>query len=283
MQGCLPKVMAVHDLSGFGRCSLTVALPVLSAAGITCVCLPTAVLSTHTGGFVGYSFTDLTEEMRAIADHWHRENISFQGIYTGYLANCHQLEIVKDIIARFRKENTMVVIDPVLGDENKLYSRFDDQMVSGMRSLCAHADVIVPNMTEAALLTHSPFYRKHQTEEEIHQLLEKLYQLGTKNVIITGVSLQRGHLGAACYDGKTFHITMSQKVRVRYDGTGDVFSSCVTACLVRGMSLLSAMEVAVHFTHDSIALTHQNGGNEHHGVDFEAILHTLRQRMEERL
>ena len=149
------KVVTLQDISCFGKCSLTVALPVISAMGISCSIIPTAVLSTHTGGFTGYTFRDLTEDIQKISDHWKTCGITFDGIYTGYLGSCHQVDVVSDFIAQNRREGALVFIDPAMADNGVLYSGFDSAFVDSMRELCREADIVVPNITEASMLLNA--------------------------------------------------------------------------------------------------------------------------------
>ncbi len=276
-----PRVLAIHDLSGFGRCSLTVALPVLSACKITCACLPTAVLSTHTGGFTGYTFRDLTDDLKPMADHLKRENIQFEALYTGYLGSEKQLSIVENIINEFSHPGVLTVVDPVLGDEGRLYAGLTAPMVDGMRRLCARADVIVPNLTEAALLLEQPYRDGVLKEAEIRSLCENLFKLGPGAVVLTGVMPDETHIGCACFDGHAMTLCVTEKIPARFDGTGDVFSSVLVGALLNGKSLPAAAKTAAAFTRDCIALTAKRKGNAHYGVDFEEFLWSLRQRMEE--
>lgn len=276
-----PRVLAVHDLSGFGRCSLSVALPLLSACGATCVCLPTAVLSTHTGGFTGYTFRDLTNDLLPITDHWRRESITVEAVYTGYLGSEKQLGIVKTILDRFGAPGVLRVVDPVLGDDGRLYRGLSEGMVEGMRGLCAGADVIVPNLTEATLLLGRPFKSGVLSQDEILSLCKGLLALDAKAVALTGVQPDDRHIGAACYDGNTLSLCVTEKIPARFDGTGDVFASVLTGALLKKKSLPAAARAAAAFAGDCIALTAARGGNPHEGVDFEALLCSLKNRLEE--
>ena len=152
-----PRVAAIHDLSGFGRCSLTVAIPVLSAMGVQCCPLPTAVLSTHTGGFEGYTFRDLTEEMAAAAAHWKALDLRFDAVYSGFLGSERQIGLVRQFLRDFRRPGTLAVVDPVMGDFGRVYETYTPAMCRRMADLTAEADVITPNLTEAALLLGVPY------------------------------------------------------------------------------------------------------------------------------
>ena len=276
------QAAAVQDLSGFGRCSITVALPILSAMGVQVSCLPTAILSTHTGGFTGYTFRDLTGDMEPFFRHWQKEGFRFQALYTGYLGSLEQLEIVGRFLDAFQTKENLTLVDPVMGDHGVLYSRFDDQMVQGIRRLCQRADVIVPNMTEAAFLTHTPYRPDLKDEKEILRLCEQLMQLGPKKVVLTGIRPKDGHLGAACFDGKKLHIYAPPHVPKQYDGTGDVFASVLLGGLMQGDTLEMAMQRAADFTRLCVEKSLANGTDMHHGVDFEMCLHELMHMMEKK-
>ena len=276
------QAAAVQDISGFGRCSLTVALPLLSAMGVQVSCLPTAVLSTHTGGFTGYTFRDLTCDMESFFRHWQKENFHFDALYTGYLGSLKQLDIVERFFDAFQTKDNLTLVDPVMGDHGVLYSRFDDNMVKGIRRLCKRADVIVPNMTEAAFLTDTPYRHTMTDEKDILHLCEKLMELGPKQVILTGVRPDEGHLGPACYDGKKLHIYAPPHVPKQYDGTGDVFASVLLGGLMQGLPPESSAELAADFTRICVEASMMNGTDMHHGVDFEPQIGTLIRLLEKR-
>ena len=202
-----PKILTIQDISCMGQCSLTVALPIISACGIETCVLPSAVLSTHTAGFSGYTFRDLTEDMPAIKDHWVKENIKFDAIYTGYLGSTKQIDYVADIFNANGAENCVKIVDPAMADNGKLYPGFNAEFVTAMKELCGKADYIIPNITEAAFLTDMDF-RTEYDREYIDALLEKLSALGCKNIILSGVSYQEGKTGIVVYENNsiTFNI-----------------------------------------------------------------------------
>ena len=270
---------AVQDLSGFGRCSLTVALPVLSAMGVQVSCLPTAVLSTHTGGFQGYTFRDLTEDMEPFFRHWQKEGLRFGALYFGYLGSVRQTELAERMIAAFRAEGTLVLVDPVMGDHGKLYSRFDDGMVRGIRALCGQADVIVPNMTEAAFLTGLPYRENGHDDAYLREMGRALLRLGAKRAVLTGVSPSEGQLGAACFAENEMTVYTAARVPAAYDGTGDLFASVLLGGLLHDMPLKQAVRLAADFTGACVARSLQNGVDPHHGVDFEPLLWRLGQEV----
>ncbi len=265
------RVAAIHDLSGFGKCSLTVALPILSAAGIETSALPTAILSTHTGGISGYTYHDLTEDMRPVMKHWKSLDIKFDAIYTGFLGSFEQLDIVKEFFDAFRQEDNLILVDPVMGDNGELYTVFTREFAIGIRMLCQKADIIVPNLTEAALLLDEPFHPGPYTHAYIESLLRKLGALGPQKVVLTGVYFKEDELGAATYDRTTDTIdyVFTQKIPGYYHGTGDVFASALLSALLNDFSLIDAAAIAVHFTTDSIRRTYKAKTDYRFGVNFE--------------
>ena len=265
------RVAAIHYLSGFGKCSLTVALPILSAAGIETSALPTAILSTHTGGISGYTYRDLTEDMRPVMKHWKSLDIKFDAIYTGFLGSFEQLDIVKEFFDAFRQEDNLILVDPVMGDNGELYTVFTREFAAGMRMLCQKADIIVPNLTEAALLLDEPYHPGPYTHAYIESLLRKLGALGPQKVVLTGVYFKEDELGAATYDRTTDTIdyVFTQKIPGYYHGTGDVFASALLSALLNDFSLIDAAAIAVHFTTDSIRRTYKAKTDYRFGVNFE--------------
>jgi len=265
------RVAAVHDISCFGRCSLTVALPIISAAGIECAVVPTAVLSTHTGGIDGYTFHDLTDEIMPIVQHWKQLNLRFDAIYTGYLGSFRQLDIVSAMFDLLGSGNTFKIMDPVMADNGVLYKSFSPDFPKGMRKLCEKADIIIPNITEAVFLLDEPYKEGPYTREYIESLLKKLAEIGAKQIVLTGVYFDNEQLGAAVYDCKSGQIDYSFAgwIEGYYHGTGDVFGSAFVAALLSGCSLAQANAEAVKFTVDSIARTKAAGTDIRFGVDFE--------------
>ena len=264
------RALAIHDISCIGRCSITVALPILSSAGIDTGILPTAVLSTHTGGFEGYTYRDLTEDIAPIARHWESLGISFDAIYSGFLGSYQQIGEIEDVFRTFKTQKNLILVDPVMGDNGALYSIYTPEMAGGMQRLCALADIIVPNCTEAAFLLDQPYNVPH-TEKEVRELLLKLTALGCPKAVLTGVSLREGYLGAACYDttdGTYFYLDDTY-IDGFFHGTGDVFSSGLLAALMNGFSLPEALSLAVRYTHQCIVYTVEEGNEPRFGPCFE--------------
>lgn len=272
-----PRVAAIHDMSGFGRCSLTVAIPILSAMGIQCCPLPTAFLSTHTGGFEGFTFLDMTEEMPKAAAHWKSLGLQFQAIYSGFLGSARQIGLVEDFLQDFRGADTVVVVDPVMGDHGKVYQTYTPEMCAGTARLAEHADVITPNLTEAALLLDVPYEQLPTGEAGYHEIVQDLSMDGRRSVVLTGAVLSQEHTGAVCFDAKTGQSVSVETTRVPWEfhGTGDVFASVLTGALVQGHGLPEAVRQAVEFVRICAERTAQEQLPMREGVDFEPLLGLL--------
>jgi len=272
------RVLAVHDISCFGRCSLTVALPILSAAGIMVPSLPTAVLSTHTGGFTGFTFHDLTGEITPITKHWKKEGIGFDAIYTGYLGSFEQIELVMKIFEDFPG---LRFVDPVMADNGKLYSAFKPDFPQGMAQLCKKADVLIPNITEACLMLNEP-YRESYDKAYIENLLAGLAELGPKKVVLTGVSLEEGKLGVAALDktvSNEVQYAMNRRIPYYYHGTGDVFGSAMLAAMMNGRGLLESAAIGAEFTVGALLQSVEDDSDKRFGVNFESQLPKLIRRL----
>ena len=271
------RALAIHDISCVGRCSLTVALPILSAAGLDTGVLPTAVLSTHTGGFTGFTYRDLTEDIAPISQHWQSLGLQFDALYSGYLGSFDQIGLVGQLFDDFRTADNLILVDPVMGDNGKLYPLYSPQMAQGMAQLCGKADIIIPNLTEAAFMLEQPYLGESHTQGQIEQLLCDLSHLGAPRVVLTGVSLRPGELGAAAYDARTGSVSYAfcEQIEGYFHGTGDVFGSALLAALMNGFSLQGATEVAVTYTRRCIELTRQLQQEARYGVCFEWALGEL--------
>jgi pyridoxine kinase len=278
----MKRIAAIHDISGFGKCSLTVALPILSAAGIETSVIPTAVLSTHTGGFTGFTYRDLTEDIRPFVQHWKSLNLKFDTIYTGFLGSFEQLDLMKEVFDSFKSKDTLIMVDPVMADNGKLYSIFTPEFAAGMRSLCEKADIIVPNITEASLLVEEPYCEGPHTKEYIELLIKKLSKLGPKKIVLTGVFFDEKMLGAATYDQNVGNIeyAFAQRIPGFFHGTGDVFGSAFLGALLNGFSLSRSAHIAVNFTADSIRRTFEAKTDPRFGVHFERSIPSLLRELE---
>ncbi len=271
------RIAAIHDISCFGKCSLTVALPVLSAASFETCCIPTAVLSTHTGGFTGYTYRDLSEDILPIASHWQSLNLHFDSVYTGFLASTEQVSLVEKALSQIANPDCFIFVDPVMGDNGNLYPVFADDFPKAMLRLCQKANVIVPNMTEAYLLLDKPYQPGPYTPEEIDALLAGLSKLGAEQIVLTGVHFHENELGAAVLDCKTGakDIILREKVDGFYHGTGDVYASSLLAALLHGFSLKDAATIATDYTVLSVKTTKAMDKALNYGVNFEYNLPTL--------
>ena len=271
----MKRILTMQDISCLGKCSITIALPVLSAMGIETVILPTAVLSTHTM-FQNFTVKDLSDQIKPITEHWKRENIKFDAIYTGYLGTPEEIELAKNIFKDFKQPDSMIFVDPVMADNGKLYPAFDMAYAKKNAELCAAADVIVPNITEACFMTGIE-YQENYNQDYIINLLKKLAELGAKIVIITGVSLSHGKTGAMGYNTNTgeFFSYQNDLVPAKYHGTGDLFSSVCAGAILRGKDLQSAIQLAADYTAETIRVTLKNPNQPWYGVDFESTLPAL--------
>ncbi len=271
----MKKVLTIQDISCFGKCSITVALPIISAMGVETVILPTAVLSTHTM-FKDFTVKDLTDQLVPITDHWKKEGLKFDVIYTGYLGSAEEIEIAKKIFAEFGGDDTMIFIDPVMADNGKLYAAFDENYAKLNAGLCGEADIIVPNITEACFMTDTE-YREVYDEDYVKELLQKLASLGSKVVVLTGVSLSEGKTGVYGLDTRTgeYFTYQNDRVNVSYHGTGDIFSSVSVGAIARGLSMKDAFRLAADYTARTIQVTEENPENPWYGVDFEATIPEL--------
>lgn len=272
----MKRIITVQDISCVGKCSLTVALPVISAMGVEACVLPTAILSTHTA-FKGFTFRDLTGDLPAITRHWQEEKISFDAIYTGYLGSLEQINLMHQLIKDFGGGSTRVIVDPCMADNGSLYSGFTPEFAKAMAGLCAKADVIVPNLTEASFLLGQPYVASGYNKEYIEELIKKLASLGARRVVLKGISFDEKKIGIASYDSDSqkinwyFHEKMSQN----FHGTGDIFASVLTGALVRDFSLDKACRLAADFVVEAIRATLSHKDYNWYGVDFETALPSL--------
>ncbi|MEG2002716.1 MAG: pyridoxamine kinase [Clostridia bacterium] len=270
------NVLAIHDISCLGKCSLTVALPIISACGHTTTVLPTAILSTHTGDFTGYTFNDLTNDLIPIVNHWKTLDVHFDCIYAGYLGSIHQIDLVKQIIKMFKTPETLVVIDPVMADYGELYHGFDHAFAKEMATLAAVADIIVPNFTEAGLILDIP-YNANPTKVELEKLIMDLHKKTSANIVLTGVENDNNQLGACAFNRDTNKISYSfaEKLNKSFHGTGDIFASALVGEMLRGKTLEEACQIACDFTTSSAKYSMLLGSDLRFGVAFEKFLHIL--------
>lgn len=293
----MKRVLTVQDISCVGKCSLTAAIPVISAMGIEVCPLPTAILSNHTA-FSSFSFFDLTDKILEILNEWKKQGFHFDAIYTGYLGSIKQIDLVHKILDEFAQNDTLVVIDPCMADNGKLYTGFSQDFVQQMAKLCGRANVILPNMTEACFLVNQDYDIFTHTNENITKLMEKLLSLGANHVVLKGVDFSSDKIGVAYYSqknnndsrnliGKSMIENSIDDMKIyfhhRYDenfhGTGDLFASVVTGALVLKKELKEAVEIACDFIQESIECTLSNPNYNWYGVEFESALRNLSQKL----
>jgi len=278
------RVLSVQDISCFGKCSNTVALPVLSAADIETAILPTALLSTHTGGFEGYTFLDLTEEMHRIMSHWASIGLRFDMLYTGYFGSAEQLSDVASFRKTLLSENGFVLVDPVMGDGGKLYSIYDDAFVRAMREFCREADLITPNVTEACLLAGVPYEGDRYDFSRMNAILDGIGALGCRAAVITGVRFGGEEIGVVCreFDAPRPFTLSAPRSEAPLHGTGDVFASALAAYLLNGFSLRDALGRTVSFVSAAIREMEEVLEEHWYGLKFESALHMLMQDVREK-
>lgn len=266
------KILTIQDISCVGQCSLTVALPILSACGQETVILPSAVLSTHTGGFKEFTFRDLTDDIPKIQEHWQKEGIKFDAIYTGYLGSLKQINYVEDILDTMGKDSCVKIVDPAMADNGKLYSIFDMEYALRMAELCKKADIVIPNITEACLMTGTPYVEKYD-EEYVLRVINALKESGMNTVILTGISYDDSTTGVVVYD-KEYEYYSHKKLSKGSHGTGDIFASSFTGAYMSGKSLFDAAGIAAEFVLKCMENT--EGDAEHwYGVKFEPCIPEL--------
>ncbi len=263
--------MTIQDISCIGKCSLTVALPIISAMGIECAIVPTAVLSTHTM-FDGFTFRDLTDDLDSIREHWLKEEFSFDAIYTGYLGSIRQIEIVQRFFSSFKRPDNYIIVDPAMADNGKMYAGFDKDFALKMTELSAYADIILPNISEAAFMLDIEYPGENASIETIKEMLLKLSKLGSKKVVITGVKLEDDTFGFVGYDNETksFFKYGTRQIPMRSHGTGDVFASSFTGALTRGFDIFTALKIAADYTSECINNSYKDPNHVNYAVNFEA-------------
>ena len=273
------RILTIQDISCLGQCSMTVALPILSACGQETVILPSAVLSTHTGGFSMPAIRDLTDHIAPVCSHWEREGILFDAVYTGYLGSLRQIDLVKDLAEKLTVPSRKLIVDPAMADHGRLYKGFDQAYAEAMGSLCRKADVILPNITEACMLTGTE-YREIFDESYVLGLVEKLHGMGIPCVILTGVGYNPGETGVLISRNGKVHHYAHPKIGRPYHGTGDIFASALTGAWMGGKELEDAAQIAADFVCRCIRNT--AGDEKHHyGVKFETALPYLIGRLYE--
>ena len=273
------KVLSIQDISCYGQCSLTVALPILSSYGIETVILPSAVLSTHTSGFKNFTVLDLTDEMPKIINHWINEGIMFDAIYTGYIGDVRQFDYILECKEKLLKKDGLFIVDPAMADHGKLYPALNEDIVEGMKRICSVADYIIPNITEACFLTGTE-YKTEYDRAYIDMLLEKLAALGCGNIIFTGISYAEGKTGVVVYENGVYSYYEHDKLGKGCHGTGDVYASAFVGAFMRGKTAYEAAKIAADYAVACIKKTAELD-NHWYGAAFEPVLGKLIQMIEE--
>lgn len=270
------RIITIQDISCLGRCSITVALPVLSCAGIETTILPTAMLSTHTGGFTGFTCADLESEILPIVNHWLTlEDVHFDNIYTGYLATKEQIDLIKKVFSLIKsKHNVSVMVDPAMADNGKMYPAFDDSFALKMKELCMEADIVVPNLTEACKMLGIEYKAGVVNKEYIETILFGLKELGIKQVVLTSVCLEDGKIGTACLEDGNIEYYFKDHISGYYHGSGDIYSSSLLGAILNGNSLIEAVKIATEYTYACILRTKNEGTPVRYGVNFECEIPT---------
>ena len=271
------RVLAINDISCVGKCSLTVALPIIAASGVTCDILPTAILSTHTGGFTGYTFRDLSEDIPAIIAHWKTLGLRYDIIISGYLGSIDQIEMVKTVKHELLKKDGLMIVDPVMGDNGVLYSHFDQKFVDEMKGLCRTADVIVPNLTEATFLTDRYIGRESLTRDEVREVVDGLRAFGPRSVVITsGIEAETGGHVVWGYNHKngSYFTIPYEFIKVHFPGTGDMFSAVLVGELLNGKPLESAVRRAMDVL-ETLILLERDESEKNKGIRIEKYLSVL--------
>lgn len=269
----MKKVAAINDLSGSSRCSLTVAMPVISAMGIQCCVLPTAILSNHTG-YKSFYFEDFTDGMEQFATNWQKQNLKFDCIYSGFLGSDRQIETVERFIEKFADESTKILIDPVMGDDGKIYSTYTEKMCTEMKKLAAAADVITPNITEACVLSDTKYKSESADENDLRKMADKIAALGAKNIVITGI-IDGDRVSNYVYRGGEGVFVSSPLARMTYSGTGDLFASVLCGMITNGSDIISAVKTASDYTAMVTQKSCELGIVWEEGVCFELFMKEL--------
>lgn len=267
------RVLTIQDISCVGQCSLTVALPILSACGHETAILPSAVLSTHTGGFSGFTFRDLTDDIPLIRQHWQKENILFDAIYTGYLGSLKQIDYVADIFSTMGKENAPIIVDPAMGDNGVLYSIFDDTYAKAMAKLCTKGDIVLPNITEACFMTDIE-YKDEYDESYVKNLCQALCDMGMKTIVMTGVSYKEGSIGIVVYNEGSYKYYSHEKIGKGCHGTGDIYSSAFVGAYMHGHDAFEAAKIAGDYVLECIRITVDDESH-WYGAKFEPVIGKL--------
>lgn len=272
------KIAIINDISGYGRCSISVIQPIVSHLGVQGCPVPTAIFSNHTG-FPSFYRHDFTRHMTRYIDEWKKLNLEFDGIMTGFLGSAHQIGIVEEFIQDFRRAQTTVLIDPVMGDNGHIYPTYTSKMCREMKRLIAYADIITPNLTEACFLTDTPYHASGWHQNELQDMAAQLMQMGAKRLVITGILMGENYIGnVVCDEGGEVEFQRQMIVQETRSGTGDVFASVLGADAVNGVPFAQSAKRASQFVRQCLIETLRTPGPTNTGIDFESCLWQLKQR-----
>ncbi len=276
----MKRIVTIQDISCVGKCSLTVALPIISAMSVEAAIIPTAVLSTHTA-FKGFTFTDLTSDIKNIVNHWKKENLDFDAIYTGYLGSFEQIDIMEWVFDELKTNTNSIIIDPVMADHGKFYSGFDIDFAKRMAKLCNKSDIVVPNITEATFMLDMPYIEEGYNKDYIKEILQGLNKLGVKYPVLTGVSFDKNKVGVMAYlsDSDEYFEYYNDKLPIALHGTGDIFASCFTGAYVNGKGLEESLRIATDYVCECMKSNLKDKDARWYGANFEEALPYLINRI----
>lgn len=268
------KIAVINDFSGFGRCSIAVALPIISTLKIQCCPLPTSIFSNHTG-FDSFFFDDYTDKMPLYINEWKKLGLQFDGITSGFLGSKKQIEIVTQFFKDFKTKENIIIVDPVMGDYGKIYATYTKEMCEEMKELVQYADIITPNITELCILTDTPYQEKWKISE-LEKMTEELAEKGPEKIVVTGI-VQKEFIANFCYEkGKSPKILRCHRVGTQRSGTGDVFSSIIAADAVNQVPFDKSVKKASNFIKKCILKSIEMDIPVTDGVCFEELLQTLK-------
>ncbi|NLP22538.1 MAG: pyridoxamine kinase [Erysipelotrichaceae bacterium] len=276
----MKRIVTIQDISCVGKCSLTVALPIISAMSVECAIIPTAVLSTHTA-FKGFTFRDLTSDIKDIVNHWKKEDLKFDAMYTGYLGSFEQIEIMEWLFDELKTNSNHIIVDPAMADHGKFYVGFDTSFAKRMAKLCSKADIAVPNITEATFMLDMPYIESGYDRKYIEDILQGLHKLGVKYPVLTGVSFDESKLGVMAYlsDKDEYFEYYNDKLPVALHGTGDIFASTFTGAYVNGKGLEESLRIAADYVCESIKCNLEDENPIWYGANFEEAMPYLINRI----
>mgnify|MGYP001086739686 FL=1 len=269
------KIAVINDISGFGRCSAAVSLPVISHMRVQACLLPTSIFSNHTG-FPSYYYNDFTDKMPRFMEEWKKLDLRFEGIASGFLGSAEQIEIVREFIRQFRDERTQVIIDPVMGENGKAYPTYTEEMCDKMKHLVEYADILTPNVTEACMLTGIPFKDRNWQRKELLEMMARLRELGAKKIVVSGLDSGQFISNVVSENPGECKLLRQKRVGKVRSGTGDIFSSIIAADCVNGVDFETSVRKAAAFVQECIRVTERFDIPETDGVCFEEVLHKLR-------